>query len=95
MENFEKFDKQLLSSYKLTLAIEGEKICKEIDTMLGENDELLVEKANAYCSFFTNLKILGLDTKMIKRCKNYLDDMRNYRDIKNTIEHISRTRKMV
>ena len=77
MENFEKFDKQLLSSYKLTLAIEGEKICKEIDTMLGENDELLVEKANAYCSFFTNLKILGLDTKMIKRCKNYLDDMRN------------------
>ena len=48
MENFEKFDKQLLSSYKLTLAIEGGKICKEIDTMLGENDELLVEKANAY-----------------------------------------------
>ena len=32
---------------------------------------------------------------MIKRCKNYLDDMRNYRDIKNTLEHISRTRKMV
>ena len=63
--------------------------------LLGENDELLVEKAHAYCSFFTNLKILGLDTKMIKRCKNYLDDMRNYRDIKNILEHISRTRKMV
>ena len=32
---------------------------------------------------------------MIKRCENYLDDIRNYRDIKNTLEHISRTRKMV
>ena len=95
MDQFEKFKNQLISSYKLTLTKEGEKICKEIDSMLGENDELLVEKANAYCSFFTNLKILGLDTKMIKRCKNYLDDMRNYRDIKNTLEHISRTRKMV
>ena len=95
MENFEKYENQLLNSYESTLAIEGKKICKEIDSMLGENDELLVEKANAYCSFFTNLKILGLDTKMIKRCKKYLDDMRNYRDIKNTLEHISRTRKMV
>ena len=63
--------------------------------LLGENDELLVEKANAYCSFFTNLKVLGFDTKMIKRCKNYLDDMRNYRDIKNTLENISKTRKKV
>ena len=47
----EKFENQLLNSYESTLAIEGEKICKEIDSMLGENDELLVEKANAYCSF--------------------------------------------
>ena len=63
--------------------------------MLGKNDELLVEKANAYCSFFTNLKILGLDTKMIKRCRKCLDDMKNYRDIKNTLENISKTRKKV
>ena len=91
----EKYENQLLNSYKSTLAIEGEKICKEIDSMLGDYDELLLEKANAYCSFFTNLKILGLDTKMIKRCKKYLDDMKNYSHIKDTLEHISRSRKMV
>ena len=32
---------------------------------------------------------------MIKRCRKYLDDMRNYRDIKNTLENISKTRKKV
>ena len=63
MDQFEKFENQLISSYESTLAIEGKKICKEIDSMLGENDELLVEKANTYCSFFTNLKYLVLIQK--------------------------------
>ena len=95
MENCEKFDKQLLSSYKLTLAIEVEKICKEIDSILGDYDELLLEKANTYSLFFTDPKRFGFDSKLVDRCKKYLDDMRNYRDIKDTLEHISRSRKMV
>ena len=95
MENFEKFDKQLLSSYKLTLAIEGEKICKEIDSILGDYEDLVVEKANTYCLFFTDPERFGFDPKLVKRCKKYLDDMRNYRDIKDTLEHISRSRKVV
>ena len=95
MENFEKFDKQLISSYKLTLAIEGEKICKEVDSILGDYDDLVVEKANTYCLFFTDPERFGFDPKLVKICKTYLDDMRNYRDIKYTLENISRTRKMV
>ena len=91
----EKFENQLLNSYESTLAIEGKKICKEIDSMLGENDELLIEKANVYCSLFTNLKILGLDTKLVDRCRKFLKDIKNFRAIKDTLEHISRTRKMV
>ena len=30
MDQFEKFEKQLISSYKLTLAIEGEKFVKKL-----------------------------------------------------------------
>ena len=95
MNCFKKIENQLIISYKLTLAIEGEKICKEIDSILGDYEDLVVEKANTYCLFFTDPKRFGFDSKLVKRCKKYLDDMRNYRDIKDTLEHISRSRKVV
>ena len=34
MDHFEKFENQLLSSYESTLAVEGEEICKEVDSIL-------------------------------------------------------------
>ena len=95
MNCFKKIENQLIISYKLTLAIEGEKICKEIDSILGDYEDLVVEKANTYCLFFTDPERFGFDPKLVKRCKKYLDDMRNYRDIKYALEHISITRKLV
>ena len=95
MNCFKKFENQLLSSYKLNFAIEGEKIGKEVDSILGDYDELSVEKANTYCLFFTDPKGFGFDPKLVDKCKKYLEDLKNFRDIKNTLEHISRTRKMV
>ena len=95
MDNFEKFENQLLSSYESTFAVEGREICEEVDSILEDNDELLVEKANAYCLFCTDPKRVNIDEKLFERCKKYLDDIRNYRDIKYTLENISRTRKMV
>ena len=95
MNHFEKFENQLISSYESTLAVEGEEICKEVDSILEDNDELLVEKANAYCLFCTDPKRVNIDEKLFERCKKYLDDIRNYRDIKYTLENISRSRKMV
>ena len=77
------------------MAVEGEEICKEVDSILEDNDELLVEKANAYCLFCTDPKRVNIDEKLFERCKKYLDDIRNYRDIKYTLENISRTRKIV
>ena len=95
MEHFEKFDKQLLSSYESTLALEGEEICKEVDSLFQDNHELLIEKAKAYCLFYTDPKRANIDEKLFDRCKKYLNDKRNYRDIKYTLENISRTRKKV
>ena len=95
MNCFKKFENQLISSYESTLAIEGEQICKEVDSILGDNDYLLIEKANTYCLFCTNPKRFYIDAKLVERCKKYLDNMRNYRDIKYTLEIISKTRKKV
>ena len=95
MDHFEKFDKQLISSYESTLAIEGEKICKEVDSLNQDDHELLIEKAKAYCHFCTDPKRVNINEKLFERCKKYLDDMRNYSDIKYTLKNISRIRKKV
>ena len=84
-----------MSSYESALAVEGREICKEVDSILGDYDDLVVEKANTYCLFLTHPERFGFDPKLVKRCKKYLDDMRNYRDIKYALEHISITRKLV
>ena len=93
MDHFEKFDKQLISSYKSTLAVEGREICKEVDSILEDDDELLVEKANAYCLFCTDPKRVNIDEKLFERCKKYLDDIRNYSDINYILKNISRRRR--
>ena len=95
MDHFEKFENQLLSSYESTLAVEGEEICKEVDSLIQDDDELLIEKANAYCRFCTDPKRVNIDEKLFDKCKNYLNDLRNYRNIKDTLDYILKTRKTV
>ena len=95
MDHFEKFENQLLSSYESTLAVEGAEICKEVDSLIQDDHELLIEKANAYCLFCTDPKRVNIDEKLFERCKKYLDDIRNYRDIKYILKNISGIRKKV
>ena len=95
MDHFEKFENQLISSYESTLAVEGEEICKEVDSLIQDDHELLIEKANAYCLLCTDPKRVDIDAKLIERCRKFLDNLSNYRNIKYTLEYISRTRKMV
>ena len=95
MDHFEKFDKQLLSSYETTLAVEGEEICKEVDSLFHDDHELLIEKANAYRLFCTNPKRVDIDEKIVKKCKNLLNNLRDYKNIKSTLEFISTLRKKV
>ena len=35
MDHFEKFEEQLLNSYESTLAVEGEEICKEVESSIS------------------------------------------------------------
>ena len=85
MDNFEKFDKQLISSYESTLALEGEEICKEVDSLIQDDHELLIEKANAYCLFCTDPKRVDIDEKIVEKCRKFLKNISRYRCIKNTI----------
>ena len=87
MDQFEKFENQLISSYESTLAVEGREICKEVD------DELLVEKANAYCRFCTDPKRVNIDEKLFDKCKNYLRNMSRLSYIKIHMEYLSNSRK--
>ena len=95
MGDFELFESKLISSYESTLAVEGREICKEVDSILEDDIDLLREKALAYCLLCKDLKKDVLDVKLIERCRKYLDDFRNYNHIKNTLEDISRSRKIV
>ena len=95
MDHFEKFENQLLSSYESTLAVEGREICKEVESLIKDDHELLIEKANAYCLFCTDPKRVNIDKNLFDRCKKYLKDLRNYRNIKSTLEFISSIRKKV
>ena len=95
MSHFEKIENQLISSYESTLAVEGREICEEVDSILEDDIDLIREKALAYCLLCKDSKKDVIYSMLIERCKKYLDDMRNYNHIKNTLEHISRSRKMV
>ena len=95
MSHFEKFENQLLSSYESTLAVEGAEICKEVDSILEDDIDLIRDKANVYCILCTSLKKDAIDKNLFDKCEKYLTDLRNYIHIKNTLEDISRSRKMV
>ena len=78
----EDLEKQFFNSYESHLSKEGKEICKEVDSIIGDNHELMVEKANTYCSFIYLSKRHGFDPKLFDRCKKYLIEMSNYRSIK-------------
>ena len=91
----EKLEKQFITSYETALAKEGKEICKEVDSIISDNDELMLEKANTYCMFLTHPKRLGFDPKLVERCKKYLNDMNSYRRIKHTLEDNVYSRKKI
>ena len=75
------------------MAVEGNEICKEVDSLNQDDHELLIDKARSYCLFCTDPKRSDIDTKLFERCKKYLFDECNLRYIKNNLEYLSKSRK--
>ena len=93
MDHFEKFEEQLLSSYESTLAVEGEEICKEVESLNQYDNELIIEKAKVYCNFCTDPKRVDIDEKLFERCKKFIRNKSRLSYIKNHLDYISKDRK--
>ena len=91
--NIEENEKQFITSYQFNLAKKGKGICKEVDSIIGDNDELLLEKANTYCKFISRHKVDGVDLKLIERCQNYRDDIVNFQHYKTIFNKINIDRR--
>ena len=89
----EDLEKHFFSSYKSHLAKEGKEICKEVDSIIGDNDELMVEKTDTYCNFISHSKRHGFDPNLVDKCRKYLYDMSSYRRIKQTLEEVNIVRR--
>ena len=89
----EDLEKQFITSYESHLAKEGKEICKEVDSIIGDKDELMVEKADTYSRFISNSEVNGFDPMWIERCRNYLEDTIILRDFKNTLYQADYKRK--
>ena len=89
----EKLEEHFITSYESILAKEGKEICKEVDSIIGDNDELMLKKATTYCNFIFHSKRHGFDPKLVDRCRKYLDDIRRYNRLKNTLEEVDFSRK--
>ena len=63
----EKLEEHFITSYESHLAKEGNEICKEVDSIIGDNDELMVEKAYVYSTFISSHRVDGVDPKLVEK----------------------------
>ena len=80
MDELDKLKESMIDRYEMALALIGDEICKEIDSILSDDIELMRKKAHCYCVFYTNIKN-GDDTKLNEKCRKYLDHLRYYEKI--------------
>ena len=90
----EQIEKQFITSYESHLAKEGKEICKEVYSIIGDKDALMVEKAKAFCEFFCSYKSDGVNTeKLVEKCENYLENLNNFYKYKSTFKQVNIARR--
>ena len=80
MDELDKLKESMIDRYEMALALIGDEICKEIDSILSDDIELMTKKAHCCCVFYTNIKN-GDDAKLNEKCRKYLDHLRYYEKI--------------
>ena len=79
MDELDKIKESIIDRYEMALALNGDEICKEIDSVLSDDLDLMRMKAHCYCLFYTNKN--GVDTKLYEKCKKYLNHYRYYENL--------------
>ena len=83
-----------MTSCLSTLTQEGKEICEEVLVMIGEKDEMMMEKARVFCDFFLNYNLDGVNTeKLTERCKKYMEDIGDFYHYKHTFERNTKQRE--
>ena len=90
----EDLEKQFITSCQSILTQEGKEICEEIKVFIGEEqDEMIMEKAKAFCEFFLSYKLDGVNTeKLEERCRKYLEEIYNLYEYKEDFKKANRIR---
>ena len=89
----EDLEKQFITSFQSILLKEGKEVCEEILVMIGEKDEMVLEKAKAFCEFFLSYKLDGVNTeKLEERCRKYLEEIYNLYKYKEDFKKANRIR---
>ena len=81
MEELDKMKKDIIDRYEMALALNGDEICKEIDSILSDDLDFMRIKAHCYCVFYTNKH--GVDSKLYEKCRKYLDHDHYFKEMKN------------
>ena len=93
MDQFEKFENQLISSYESTLAAEGKEVCKEVDSLLQDDKEFNIDKAEYYYHFCLTFGKDSLDKNLLNKCQKFKYNNSNFISIKYELNNISEVRK--
>ena len=90
----EQIEKDFINTYLSILAKEGVEICEEIFVMIGDKDELVLEKALACCNFFTAYKLDGVNTeKLLDRCVKFNEKVSDFHKYKFVFDKRSNDRR--
>ena len=81
MDDLDKIKSLFIDEYETTLSIEGDEICKEVDSLLSDDFDLMTTKARAYCFFCTTVE-KGISKELKEKCEKYLNHLRFYEDLK-------------
>ena len=52
MDELDKLKENIIGRYNMALALNGDEICKEIDSILPDDLDLMRMKAHCYCLFY-------------------------------------------
>ena len=77
MEELDKLKESIIDRYKMALALNGDEICKEIESVLSDDLDLMLVKASCYCVFYLNKKN-GVDPKLYEKCEKFSGHFRYY-----------------
>ena len=87
----EQIEKQFINSYLSILAKDGKEICKEVESIFNDNDELMKEKATTYCQF---ISLVNCDNKkLVERCNNYIEKVNNFHRYESTFNQVNNERR--